>query len=136
MTGKRAFLVLLSLAACKSGGEDKPPSHPIMAMEDRVRSRIDRIELIVDDGDRRKKVIEIYEALERLVWEYKRGRACMNEQLTGFDSDEIPSEDEIRGVLALRKKADANLTKRYVSLQLELRKNLTPEEFKRIDALR
>jgi hypothetical protein len=127
----------LALSACASGEPKRVVApHPIGGMQDRVRSRIDRIELIVDDAKRRRQVIAVYQQLERLLWQYQDSRGALGRELLFRAMDGIGTEAEILGLMEARKGAEARFFEHYVELQLKLRELLTEREFARIDALR
>ena len=136
---KRALgptLVAVGLAAACSGGQKPPPNHPIAGMSDRVRSRIDRIELVIPDRDRAKKVTEAYVVLEDLVLEYQASRATSLAALAALDGEEKDVAASTDKIFDRAKAAEDKLFERYVEVQVQIRALVTAEEFRKIDALR
>jgi hypothetical protein len=125
-----AFLALL-LSAC--GGEKPPPQLPSTAARDRVASRVELVDLVISDPERAAKVRSLYIAMDSLLLETKRLQA---RQLALLGAARPSSDHEKRAGLAAVREAESTGLKRYIGLQLELRRFTTEGEFARLDAIK
>lgn len=130
-----ALLALSSLLpACAS--EAIAPPHPIFQMEDRIRSRTNIIPLIVRDPERAGRVVDLYIELEDIAATYRAKRALFKARLASLQGDEEDIDERIRAIFEAGKRESVRLGDRYIQVQLEIRKHLSPREFARIDRVR
>lgn len=125
--------MVLTSSGCAS---QEIPNHPVRGMTDRVRSRINRLDLVFSDEVRAATVKTLYFELEDLVLEYEARRLGFVQELSALQTDAPDFEAKVAKVFAKAKNESEALMKRYIEVQLLLRKHVTPEEFAVIDALR
>lgn len=127
--------VLMILSGC-GGNKNAVDNHPGVAIYDRSASRIERIELIIDDPIRAKRVKACYVEIERLLKNSSDHLQSLQMQLKQQDWNSDLSDAQIHEVFSRFHQEQADIQQRYVALQLEIRKNATEDEFRRIDKLR
>jgi hypothetical protein len=127
-----SLLLALALSAC---GSEVPPNLPTTQAYQRMTPRIELVALIVSDSDRALKVKQLYEDIERVMLDVKKSHA---EQLTALiGAKEKPlTDDEVRQMFRVVAESEKKALERYAALQVELRQQVTEEEFARLDALR
>lgn len=128
-------LTAIALGAC--GGE-KPVSHPVTAIQSRMRPRIALVEFIVKDDTRRQRVTELYLELEQLTFEWQRARLQMRSQIIGADGNHDGPRDEtaLDGLFERERVENAAYFERYTELQMALRENTTAAEFAKLDGIK
>jgi hypothetical protein len=105
-------------------------------MTDRVRSRIDRLDLVFSDYERSREVKRIYSGMEELVLAYEERRVALVARIIAAEGDDAHVEAEVDRAFETARREAHQLMTRYVEAQLELRRHLTSEEFAIIDGLR
>lgn len=125
------------LAAALSGAlgcSDLPPALPSTAAHARFASRVELVDLVIADRARAEKVRRLYAGIEELMLTVKRTTAS---QLVELGVDDPPRTDaETRAVVAKVRAADVAAFKRYIGLQMELRRSMNAEEFAKLDAIK
>jgi hypothetical protein len=111
-----------------------PPALPSTAAYARFASRIELVDLVVADPSRAQKVRQLYTDIETAMLECKRTNASA---LAKLGAENAPIQDQqTRALLAKVRDAEVAAFRRYVGLQLELRKAMTAEEFAKLDAIK
>jgi hypothetical protein len=128
-------MLLVLVTGCASS-DSAPPAHVVTGVEDRVRQRVNRIELVVDDAERAEKVTGVYLELEKLIIGYRRSLERDNETLWQVEADPATDEAVIREMLAAARSNADQTWEQYAALQMQLRELLSRDEFEKIDALR
>jgi hypothetical protein len=124
----------LALLALGCGGSEPPPQLATTGAEYRAATRVELVDLVIGDRARAARVRALYVEIERLMLETKRAEA---KELVALGSPACPPGDaETRAAFARFRAAEQAALKRYVGLQLELRRATTPEEFARLDAIK
>lgn len=121
-----------TVAAC--GGHEPPPQLATTGAHVRAASRVELVDLVIGDPARATKVRDLYVEIERLMLDTKRAEAT---QLVALGRPACPPSDaETRDAFKKFRGAEQAALKRYVILQLELRRATTPEEFAALDAIK
>jgi hypothetical protein len=126
--------VSAQLGSC--GKSQRPPSHPSVNMRDRSAARIDLVTLVIDDSQRAARVRAAYEAIDALADEFNKTRAATIKQLLALSEAHALPEEEVRAQLWKLRAAGKDAYPKYVALQLEIRKNTTPDEFAKLNEVR
>ena len=129
-------LVVFFALGCASSGDAGAPAHLVTGVEDRVRQRINRIELVIDDVERAEKTVGVYLELEKLVIGYRESLVRDQGELWKLETDPATDDEALRVALAHSRENADGTWKKYVALQTQLRELLSKDEFERIDALR
>lgn len=134
----RAFSSLLVATAGFLGqagcGSDRPPSLPSTDAHLRNASRIELVDLVISDRARAAKVQRLYAEIEDLMVDVKRTTASQLVRL-GIENP-TRTDAETRAVVAKVRDTDEAAFRRYVGLQLELRRSMTADEFAKLDAIK
>jgi hypothetical protein len=131
---RRRVLCVIALCAC--GAPDRPPNHPASGMRDRAAMRVELVALVVPDPGRAARVKQLYAEIDALGRELERKRTDRLAALRALDARR-DSTDEALGAAVRALRADGQAAfQRYVSLQMQLREQLTSDEFARLDATR
>jgi len=137
VTIQRRLVLLLALAtlgltAC--GGKEPPPQLPTSGAQDRAASRIELVDLVIDDPQRAARVRALYTSIEQLMLTTKRAQA---RELRALGAPGNPrSAEQTRAMLQRFRETEQGALEKYVTLQLELRRSTSPEEFARLDAIK
>ena len=111
-----------------------PPSLPSTDAHLRSAARVELVDLVISDRERAKKVRALYAQIERLMFEVK---LTTSGEIAKLGSDNpTRSDEETRAVVAKVKNADIAAFRRYVKLQMELRRSMTADEFAKLDAIK
>lgn len=130
------FVISMMVASACGGSSTAPARHPIGETYERNAARIDRIELIVDDPTRAARVRQCYVEIEALLRNFRGELVALKQNLVRQKWDDSVSDEQIRQLFAKHRQRRGELARRYVELQLEIRKNTTADEFRKIDRLR
>jgi hypothetical protein len=121
----------VALTACSP---DLPPALPSTAAYARFASRIELVDLVITDRSRAEKVRQLYADIETAMLECKRTNAG---ELAKLGARGGPHDDRLtRATIAKVRDAELAAFRRYVGLQLELRKSMSAEEFAELDAIK
>ncbi len=123
-----------SLVSCSQ--KERPPNHPLMGIHDRNASRIELVELIVQDKVRAKKVKAKYIEIETLVKERAAARAEYSANLLPLTQAHEFSEEKVRAAIERSVAEGQGIYLRYISIQLAIRKLVTREGFSQLDGVR
>jgi hypothetical protein len=127
-------VILAGLFGEAGCGPDLPPSLPSTAAHARAASRIDLVDLVIADEARARKVQRLYTEIEELMLTVKRTTAG---EIVKLGVENPPrTEAETRAAVEKVKQADIEAFKRYVKLQMELRRSLSADEFAKLDAIK
>jgi len=124
---------IIALAACS---KERPPNHPLMGIHDRNASRIELVELIIQDQVRAQKVKAKYIEIEDLVKARSQERQESSVRMQALSSSHEFPEEKIRAEIESSRKVGADAYLNYVSLQLSIRKLVTADEFAKLDKVR
>jgi len=132
----RTFAWVLAVASClfgTTGCSDLPPSLPSTAARVRFASRVDLVELAIADRARAEKVRRLYAEIDTLMITVMRASSS---SIVKLGSEEGALTDaETRAAVAKVRDADIAAFKRYIQLQMELRRSLNAKEFAKLDAI-
>lgn len=136
-TTRRAILVpalFLILAACSK--EKRPSNHPIASIYDRNVTKIELVELVIDDQARARQVRHVYEDIALVVEDLTLIRKSVSARLAQeLDANSLDEELVRAELLQLRQQGKLSYHK-YVELQLKLRTLVTAQEFAQLDKVR
>jgi hypothetical protein len=122
---------LFGQAGC---GTDLPPSLPSTDAHVRNASRVELVDLVISDRARAEKVRRLYMEIEQLMVDVKRTTAG---EIVRLGSDNPTRSDaETRAVVAKVRDAESAAFRRYVGLQMELRRSMSRDEFAKLDAIK
>lgn len=102
-------------------------------MQDRAASRVELVTLVIADPARAARVRALYVEIERLMLATKRAEAA---EFLRLGSGPAPSEVATHAAMQRFAAAELGALRRYEALQMQLRRELTPEEFARLDAVK
>lgn len=122
-----------AVLASACGGPKLPPSLPSTGVLDRAASRVELVSLVISDPARAARVRALYIEIERLMLATKRVEAA---EFLRLGSGPPPSEPETHAAMQRFAEAELAALRRYITLQMQLRRELTPEEFVRLDAVK
>jgi len=126
--------VVLAYATTACGGKEPPPQLPTTGAHDRAASRVELVDLVISDSARAARVRAVYVEIEQLMLTTKRAEAT---ELRTLASGHCPREpEETRAIFRRFREAEERALRRYVTLQAELRRETTAEEFARLDAIK
>jgi hypothetical protein len=126
--------LVLSAGASACGGKEPPPQLPTSGAHARAACRIELVDLVIGEPARAARVRALYVEVERLMLTTKQAEAT---ELRALGAPREPlSPDETRARFRRFRAAEQSALERYVTLQLELRRATTPEEFARLDAIK
>jgi hypothetical protein len=125
--------VLLSLPCTACGGSELPPRIPSTDVHERVASRVELVDLVISDRERAEKVRALYVQIEALMLDAKKSEAKL---LDGLGAGPARTDAEIRATFKTFSDAEVGALERYAELELALRTLTTPDEFKRLDAIK
>ena len=124
-------MTVLFALAC---GKAAPPAQlPSTAARDRVATRVELVDLVISNPERAAKVRALYIAMDTLLLDAKRAQA---RQLTLLGAEQPSNDEERRSRMSAVRQAESAALERYIELQLELRRYVTPDEFARLDKIR
>ena len=129
-----ALAGLLCLSAEAGCGPDLPPSLPSTDAHLRSAARVELVDLVISDRARAQKVRELYMEIEELMVADKKTTAAEIIKL-GVENP-TRTDAETRAVVAKVRDADRAAFRRYVKLQMELRRSMTADEFAKLDAIK
>jgi pyruvate-formate lyase-activating enzyme len=115
-------------------GADLPPSLPSTEALARSASRVELVDLVISDRARAEKVRRLYVEIEELMLEVKRTTAGELVKL----GVENPTRTDAETRAAVDKVRDAEVAafRRYVGLQMELRRSMNAKEFAKLDRIK
>jgi hypothetical protein len=115
-------------------GSKLPPSLPSTDAHLRSAARVELVDLVISDPRRARKVRDLYVQIEELMLEVKKTAAA---EIVGLGAETPTRSDaETRAVVAKVRDADRAAFRRYVKLQMELRRSTTADEFAKLDAIK
>jgi hypothetical protein len=133
--GSRWTLVALACFLGDTGcGPDLPPSLPSTDAHLRSAARVELVDLVISDRARAAKVRDLYVEIEELMVAVKRTTAGEIVKL-GVENP-TRSDADTRAAVAKVRDADRAAFRRYVKLQMELRRTMTADEFAKLDAIK
>jgi hypothetical protein len=115
-------------------GADLPPSLPSTEALARSASRVELVDLVISDRARAEKVRRLYAEIEELMLEVKRTTAVEIVKL-GADNP-TRTDTETRAAVDKVRNAEVAAFRRYVGLQMELRRSMNAEEFAKLDRIK
>ena len=128
------LLVAAWLMGAMGCGPDLPPSLPSTDAHARSATRVELVDLVISDRARAEKVRRLYMEIEELMLVVKRTTAG---EIVKLGHDNPPRTDaETRAAVAKVRDADVAAFKRYIGLQMELRRSMNAEEFAKLDAIK
>jgi hypothetical protein len=134
----RALITVLVTAACLFSfagcAPDLPPSLPSTDAHLRSASRIELVDLVISDPARAEKVRRLYAEIEDLMVGVKKATATEIVKL-GVENAGRTDEDT-RAAVGKVRDADIAAFRRYVALQMELRRSMSAEEFAQLDKIK
>ena len=133
----RAVIRAVVASACvlSAGcGPDLPPSLPSTDAHLRMAARVDLVDLVISDPVRAAKVRRLYAEIEALMIEVKTTMSTEIVKL-GYDK-QTRTDAETRAVIDRGRDAEVAAFRRYVHIQLELRRCMNAEEFAKLDAIK
>jgi len=92
------------------------------------------VDLVISDRARAKKVQRLYAEIEELMLVVKRATAGELVKL-GHDNP-MRTDAETRAAVTKVRDADVAAFRRYIGLQMELRRSMNAEEFAKLDAIK
>ncbi|HEX6764354.1 MAG TPA: hypothetical protein VF103_02725 [Polyangiaceae bacterium] len=126
-----ALACLFGDAGC---GPDLPPSLPSTDAHLRSAARIELVDLVISDRARAEKVRELYMEIEELMVATK---LTTSGEIAKLGAENPTRTDaETRAIVAKVRDADVAAFRRYVRLQMELRRAMTADEFAKLDAIK
>lgn len=127
-----AFLLALLPYTAGCGG-DLPAQHPVGDLSSRASARVGLISLIIKDKEKAKKVIALHSELVELAPRFNRKRAVIIAGLVTL-MEESPERFKTQAMEA--RSEEIKTYARYRQLMLELRTLVSPQEYKRLMAIR
>jgi hypothetical protein len=127
-----AALALLAATACSP---DLPPALPSSAAYARFASRVELVDLVVSDPARAAKVRNLYLEIEASLLATRRTNASQIAALGARNRTPLDAEST-RALVKKVRDAELAAFRRYIALQLELRRSLNAEEFAKLDAIK
>jgi len=115
-------------------GADLPPSLPSTDAHLRSAARIELVDLVISDRSRAEKVRDLYMEIEELMVAVKVTTA--GEIIKLGVENPTRTDADTRAVVAKVRDADRAAFRRYVKLQMELRRTMTADEFAKLDAIK
>lgn len=100
----------------------------------RSGARVELVDLVISDRPRAKKVRALYAQIEQLMFDVKLTTAGEIAKLGS--ENPTRSDEETRAAVAKVRNADVAAFKRYVKLQMELRRSMTADEFAKLDSIK
>ena len=131
---KWTLVILLGLFGNPGCGADLPPSLPSTDAHLRSAARIELVDLVISDRARAEKVRALYVEIEELMVADKVTTA--GEILKLGVENPTRNDAETRAAVAKVRDADVATFRRYVKLQMELRRSMTADEFAKLDAIK
>jgi hypothetical protein len=134
----RGALLGVALAAAlvtACGGDDKPPSLPRTTVYNRFAPRVELVDLAISDRAKARRVRELYIETEELFDKLAMNAAKELQPLATANHGPLTNE-QIKGFFAHIRDEEGKTWKRYVAIQMELRKMLSRSEFARLDKVR
>ena len=129
------MFAFVAMMGC-GGGEAKPSQLPISTATDRTQHKIGRVDIIVSDADRATATKQTLRQIETLLADSAKAMAERRSALFAQDLTGEASQAAARELFAAERTQRAELWKRYVALQLQLRSQLTEDEFNQLSAVR
>jgi hypothetical protein len=131
----------LVLLGC--GSSNAPPRHPVQDMTARATAKLDLVDLVVTDAARARRVRELYVELAALGRQFDEMRASSLikagadwQRRTQLTPDAAAKPETLELVLAPPLEDSKSIFERYAALMLEVRGQLTREEFEKLDKVR
>ena len=99
-----------------------------------MSARIELVDLVISDPVRAAKVRRLYAEIEALMVEVKTTMSTEIVRL-GYDK-QTRTDAETRAIIERGRDAELAAFRRYVTIQLELRRSMSAEEFAKLDAIK
>jgi hypothetical protein len=110
-----------------------PPQLPTSSAYARAASRVELVDLVISERSRAEKVRRLYVEIDELLRGTRRQQLGV---LLEIAAGKPTAETEAHAAVTRVQEAELSALRRYIELQLELRRSTSPEEFARLDAIK
>jgi len=126
-------LVTLSLLVGTGCAKKLPPQLPTSSAYGRIAARVELVDLVISDPVRAEKVRALYVEMAQLM---RNVRKAQVKGLVSASVERSPTEAATHAAVDQVEQAELAAFRRYVELQLEVRRSTSPAEFARLDAIK